>query len=78
MSVTGIGGAATHPLHSATTQPDALKPHGQPVGFQIYVQPQFGKLTSLLGRSTCRNRWEAVGKRSGETLAAARSGRAGR
>lgn len=52
MSVTGIGGAATHPLHSATTQPDALQPHGQPVGFQIYVQPQFGKLTSLLGRST--------------------------
>jgi hypothetical protein len=77
MSVTGIRRAAAHPLHSATTQPDALKPHGKPVGFQIYVHP-ISEAHIPSQAQHCRYWWEAVGKRSGPTLLAARSGRAGR
>jgi len=47
------------------------------VGFQIYVHP-ISEAHIPSQAQHCRYWWEAVGKRSGPTLLAARSGRAGR
>lgn len=77
MSVTGMGRAATHPLHSAITQPDALKPHGQP-GVSRCMLTAISEAQIPSQAQHCRYWWEAVGKRSGLTLLAARSRRAGR